>query len=58
MPSSSAAGSGLRVHPFRALTYAARSPEQLARVSSPPTTWSPLRAGAGWPRPTRTTSSG
>lgn len=35
MPSSSAAGSGLRVHPFRALTYAARGPEQLARVSSP-----------------------
>ena len=35
MPSPSAADPGLRVHPFRALTYAARSPEHLARVSSP-----------------------
>lgn len=35
MPSPSAAGPGLQVHPFRALTYAVATPEQLARVSSP-----------------------
>ncbi len=35
MPTSSAAGPGLRVHPFRALAYASPSPEHLARVSSP-----------------------
>ncbi|SDH19284.1 DUF1015 family protein [Klenkia brasiliensis] len=35
MPPPSSADPGLQVHPFRALTYAARSPEQLARVSSP-----------------------
>lgn len=35
MPPPSSADLGLQVHPFRALTYAGRSPEQLARVSSP-----------------------
>lgn len=35
MPSPRTAGRGLQVHPFRALTYAVRTPEQLARVTSP-----------------------
>ncbi|MCO7221794.1 DUF1015 domain-containing protein [Klenkia sp. PcliD-1-E] len=35
MPPLSPDDPGLQVHPFRSLTYAARSPEQLSRVSSP-----------------------
>jgi uncharacterized protein (DUF1015 family) len=34
-PRSTAAGSGLEVRPFRALTYRRQEPEHLARVSSP-----------------------
>jgi len=35
VPSPTPTDPGLQVHPFRSLTYAARSPEHLARVSSP-----------------------